>query len=241
VEGSHFFVNWSVPLVSDGVARLCRDKDFLAKALEGIVRMPRTLALLDWNIKPEWEHYVGFRGDLHQLERMLEDFSYPVIVKRNSGSQGSNVFLCRNLDEVADAIRTIFNRSSSEYDYVALVQEYFPVLIERRVVLLDGKVMFTYRKDITEARFCGNLSPLHWEDAKGVLEGRDVEWRMEEFLRNVFIKFPLIRYAGADVLEDHQGNLCLVELNTSPSYRVYIRDNGDAQVVRLYREILQTL
>jgi len=241
VAQKHLFVNWSVPILSHAVARLCTDKEYAYTFFKNIVRMPVTCGFLDAAVEDTYSEYLVEKTTSEMLEKILKDFTLPVIVKRNSGSHGSNVYLCRNSDEITRALRAIFNRQSSEYDYVALVQEYFDSHIERRVVLLDGRVSFAYRKDITSAVFKGNLSPLHWENAKGILCTREEELRMEKFLAPLFRVGSDLRYVGVDILEDVDGNLCLVELNGSPGYRVFIRDNGDSRVVQMYGEILDML
>jgi glutathione synthase/RimK-type ligase-like ATP-grasp enzyme len=241
VAGKHLFVNWSVPLLSHSVARLCTDKEYAYTFLKDKIRMPITTGFLDVAVDDAYSEYLRESSTNEIIERILNDFTLPVIVKRNSGSHGSNVYLCLTQADIKRALNAIFNRSSSEYDYVALVQEYFNAHVERRVILLDGKVSFAYRKDVTGAVFKGNLSPLHWENAKGVLCSREEEARMEQFLAPLFSIFPGLRYVGVDVLEDVDGNLCLIELNGSPGYRVFIRDNGDARVVQMYGEMLEIL
>lgn len=241
VGGRHLFVNWSVPLLSHSVARLCTDKEYAYTFFRNMVRMPITSGFLDVAVDDIYSEYLREDTSNKIIEKILNDFTLPVIVKRNSGSHGSNVYLCRTQPDIERALRAIFNRSSSEYDYVALVQEYIDAHIERRVILLDGKVSFAYRKDITDAVFKGNLSPLHWENAKGVLCSREEEIRMQKFLDPLFHAFPGLRYVGVDVLEDKEGDLCLIELNGSPGYRVFIRDNGDERVVQMYVEMLRLL
>lgn len=241
VAGKHLFVNWSVPLLTHSVARLCTDKEYSYTFFKDKVRMPLTSGFLDLAVDDAYSEYLREDTSNKILEKIQTDFTYPVIVKRNSGSHGSNVYLCQTPADVRGALSAIFNRASSEYDYVALVQEYYDAHIERRVILLDGKVSFAYRKDVTGAVFKGNLSPLHWENAKGVLCSREEEQRMEQFLAPLFSTFPGLRYVGVDLLEDSNGNLCLIELNGSPGFRVFIRDNGDARVVQMYGEMLRIL
>jgi len=65
---------------------------------------------------------------------------FPVIVKPNSGSQGSNVALVHNKNEFYKALRSIFER-----DRVALVQ--LPVSgKDYRVVVLDNQVISAYQR-----------------------------------------------------------------------------------------------
>src|SRR6185369_17963468 len=72
-------------------------------------------------------------------------------------------------EEVAAAVQAIFEKNPQGYDHVVLAQEYSSGVKEYRAVVFEKNVVLLYEKDVTGARFTGNLSPLHWEESKAVL------------------------------------------------------------------------
>jgi glutathione synthase/RimK-type ligase-like ATP-grasp enzyme len=241
VAKKHFFVNWAVPLISYSLGRLCTDKEYSYTLLRDSLAMPSTIGFLDPKVETIHQNYVQHLHIRDMVCSAQDAMPLPVIVKRNSGSHGSHVFLCHTWEAVEAAITKVFDRNSSEYDYVALLQKYIPTVKETRVVLVDGKVSFAYQKDVSGASFCGNLSPLHWEGARGILCTVGEEKKLQDFLAPLFIRLPCLRYVGIDVLEDAEGKLWLLEINGSPGYRVFIRDNGTERVVKMYEEVLALL
>jgi glutathione synthase/RimK-type ligase-like ATP-grasp enzyme len=151
------------------------------------------------------------------------------------------VYLCREPRQVAEAVASIFDPHSKSYDYVALAQPWISDAIEYRAIWFNEEIPLLYRKDVTRARFAGNLSPLHWENARAV--------PVDDLSRiRVFLNFlqPLpdildLGLAGLDVLEDRDGRLWLLEINSQPDFALFIRDNGDERIVALYRKFLGDL
>ena len=164
-----------------------------------------------------------------------------MIVKMNSGSHGTHVFLCKTKEEVETAIAAIFQKNSSDYDYIALAEDYIESSAEYRVICFDGQVVLAYLKDNSNAVFTGNLSPLHWEGAKAVLiSDTTLVATLTRFLAPSFKAFP-IHFGGFDVIEDKQGNLHLLEVNSRPDFSIFIRGNGDEPVTLMYEKILVSL
>lgn len=75
---------------------ICDDKGLTAIALDGMVKMPRTiLAPLNF-----FEQYASF-DFLKEVERTL---GYPLVVKERYGSFGSGVYLARDYGELLDIV-----------------------------------------------------------------------------------------------------------------------------------------
>lgn len=238
----YFFVNFTTPFNNDAVSRLCKDKEFSYRLLKGVVRTPRTRGFFD----PD---YADERFDRYKKEKQSADiareiaslFPFPVIVKMNAGTRGINVYKCARTEEVERALAAIFKKDSRYYDYIALGQEYIPPAREFRVVVFRGKVLLAYEKDISQARFVGNLSPLHYEGARAVhLTDATALGRFAEFLAPALRVIPA-EFSGCDIIEDARGNLHLLELNTSPGFYHFTKDNGEELLVRLYENILRML
>lgn len=80
------------------------------------------------------------KRDIDGAYRYAKRLGFPIIVKPNSGSQGSNVALVHNKIEFYKALRSIFKN-----DRVALVQQ--PVSgKDYRVVVLDNQIISAYQR-----------------------------------------------------------------------------------------------
>ncbi|MFA6548129.1 MAG: cyanophycin synthetase [Candidatus Magasanikbacteria bacterium] len=91
--------------------------------------------------KNEWAQAVGQSSrNIDAAYCHAKKIGFPVIVKPNSGSQGSGVTLVYNKQEFYRAIRTVF-----ENDRVALVQQKVEGR-DYRLVVLDKKVISVYER-----------------------------------------------------------------------------------------------
>lgn len=241
IPESHFFVNSSTPFNVGSAERICQDKDFAYRLLSPVVRMPKTTSFLNPSVENEHTKYTIEKSVEHIAEGIGNHYTFPVIVKMNSGCQGNNVFLCRDTQESITALESIYNKNSRFYDYIALAQQYIKPKKEYRAIFFGGKALLVYEKDISGSRFVGNLSPLHFEGAKAVYvtDTRVVE-AIEYFTAPVF-KLLQVRFAGFDIIEDERGDFWLIEINSRPGFSYFVRDNGLEPLISMYTTILQQL
>jgi glutathione synthase/RimK-type ligase-like ATP-grasp enzyme len=148
--------------------------------------------------------------------------------------------LCESREQVQESLEIIFNVNSKDYDYVALAQEYIEIAHEYRAVFYQGKLVLLYEKDKSQAAFAGNLSPLHWEGAtaKHIID-QNLMSEIEDFVKPVFAEIR-INYAGFDVALDRKGQCWLIEINSSPNYDIFVRDNDRQIVVTMFKGILES-
>lgn len=237
-----YFVNAAAPFNSSAVDKICKDKEFTWKLLKDAVRTPRTKGYFDpYPQDPQYQGYVREASYEEIADSITSEFSLPVIVKMNSGMKGNNVYLCRDRAEVLAAVERIFDHAAPSSDYVALAQEYVVPRKEYRAVVFRGEVVLLYEKDISEATFTGNMSPLHYENARAVLLEDPVQIaRMEAAIAGIYPVLDL-EFGGIDLIEDERGELHVIELNTFPGFSYFVKDNGDEPVTRMYERILQQL
>ncbi len=235
----HFIVNTKFGLVSNAEEYLGKDKDFQYTLLKKHVSVPKTRSYLD--PKSNYGKLAKFKTQAEIATDIEMHFSYPLILKKNQGSQGLNVFLVKNSQDLREKVAEIFNLQNSEYDFVLLAQEYVKPVKEYRVVVYHQKISFAYIKDVSQATFSGNLSPLHWENAKALLvEDEEKLAQLEDLCQHIYEAWP-IEYAGFDIIEDSENKLWLIEVNTNPSLAIFMKDNGEQHVEKLYLEILADL
>lgn len=241
VNQQHLFTNWATPLISHAIARLLTDKDYTQAIFGDVITMPKTKPYLTPQVEDTYAEHLIFKSISAIVEDIEDNFTYPLIIKRNSGTHGQHVFIASNSKEAQHALQTIFNEKDKHWDFIALVQEYIKPTAEFRLIALAGQLELTYLKDISKAEYRDNLSPLHWQNSRSVLikDPKQLN-RFSEFISPIFSKLPLA-YCGLDVIEDCEGKLYLIEINGSPGFDLFTRDNGDEAVVDLYKKILKVL
>ncbi|MCA6587875.1 MAG: alpha-L-glutamate ligase [Pseudanabaena sp. M090S1SP1A06QC] len=240
-DREYYFTNYSTPLTSQSVAEIFKDKQYFYQIFQGVVRMPRTLSFISPYCDEKYLEYLEFSSIDKIITEIKKNFALPVILKRNRGSGGNNVFKCTDLLEVRNALDHIFNINSKNYDYVALVQEPIHIVKEYRSVCLNHEQIVLYEKDISQAKFTGNLSPLHWEGAIAKqIDDVHVMQAINQLIKPIFQKMA-IAYVGLDIAFDNQGNYWLIEANSHPNFDIFIRDNGEEAIVQLFQKILEYL
>jgi len=240
-DREYYFTNYSTPLTPQSVAEIFKDKQYFYQIFQDVVKMPRTISFISPYCDVKYLEYLEFPSIDKIITEIENNFQFPVIVKRNRGSAGNNVFKCADLLEVRNALERIFDVGSKNYDYVALTQQSINIIKEYRSVCLHQEQIVLYEKDISQAEFVGNLSPLHWEGAiaKQVNDAQVIQ-AIDEFIKPIFEKMS-IAYVGLDVVLDDRGKYWLIEANSHPNFDIFIRDNGEAAIVQLFQKILKYL
>ena len=237
----YYFVNYMTPFNSASVPLIFKDKEYTYQLLNGKINTPRTLGFVSPHCEEKYKKYLTFPDIESIVLEVNKKFAFPVILKRNCGSGGNNVFFCKTREQIKEALEIIFNVNSKDYDDVAIAQEYIEIAHEYRAVFCKEKLVLLYDKDKSQAKFAGNLSPLHWEGAKAKhIINPTLMSEIEDFVKPVFAEIA-INYAGFDIALDKNGAYWLIEINSSPHYDIFVRDNDRQIVVTMFKGILETL
>ncbi|MBD2563376.1 MULTISPECIES: ATP-grasp domain-containing protein [Nostoc] len=236
----HYFCNYSTPLLNQAVAHLLKDKEYTYHVLNKKVQLPRTVGFLSPFCDTKYKIYLKFPTIQDIVLEIKEKFETPVIIKRNSGAGGHNVFLCENINEIGTALKEIF-KINNKYDYIALAQEFIHIKSEYRAVFLNKELVLLYEKDINDAKFVGNLSPLHWDGAKAkYINDPQILSEIANFAQPVFEELDL-DYGGFDIVLDRDNQYWLIEINSHPNFGIFIRDNGEEHVLKIFEKMLVSL
>ncbi len=214
---NQLFIRATTPFNSEAVSVLCRDKSAIHALCEGRVPMPKTRSFLDPQGKyPE----LVQNKTIPAILTAVSDFIYPRIIKMNSGEQGKNVFIVHDETESRAALERIFEKSSRNYDYMALIQEYIEPKRELRAAIAGGKFVFAYdreSKELIENELEEKLESL----SKTVLEHLDLSW------------------GALDFIEDGVGDIYLLEANTKPNFEGFISYDKKDTLKGLYKIALK--
>lgn len=225
------------PFNTEVMASICKDKEHTYHLLNQQIAMPKTVGYLDFNTSDEYQKYIRYKTLDAVLENIEKEFTYPVVIKSNSGALGINVFLCHDQERVREALSQIFNRNSSFYDYVALAQEYIPSEKEFRMVYFKKELVLCYQR-VSENKEFGAK---YWDSNKGFAihftDSKELS-SLTEFLSPV-LELPGLSYVGCDVIKSHQGKNYLIEINSGPKYNHFVDSCGEKEVIKMYTKILR--
>jgi hypothetical protein len=237
---NHYIINTNLGLISSSEEKIGRDKAYQYQLLEKSSLLPKFKTYID-PASVKYGEFAEFNTNIRILDDIENNFAYPLILKKNQGQEGVNVFKVNNRNELERDIKQIFNLRDSEYDYVLLAQEYIEAKAEYRVVIHNGEIVLAYTKDNADSKYRGNLSPLHYENAKAVeLKDAGIQTRLQGVVDTIYGLWP-VKYAGIDVIESQNGKLHLIEVNTAPSLAYFVKDNGEEKAIEIYSHVLLDL
>lgn len=234
-EGLLFQQN-RTPFNTEVMATICKDKEHTYQLLYQQIAMPKTMGFLDFNTPDQYKKYIHYSSQQAIITKIEQEFNYPVVIKKNSGALGINVFLCRDREMVDAALNDIFNRNSCRYDYVALAQEYIYPKQEFRVVFFRNELLLCYQR-ISENEAFGAR---YWETNKGHalhINNPAELTALTQFVQPA-LALPGLSYVGFDIIKNPQGEYRLLEMNSGPKYNHYIQSYGEKEIIGLYEKIL---
>lgn len=242
-ENTLFFTHHYKPFNREDMSKICKDKDLSYTLLNEYIKVPKWKSYLAPNLNEKYTNLLEYKTKKEIATDIEMNFSYPVIIKRNFGSQGHNVFLCTNRSQIIKALSKIYSRSHKfgAFDYLAVAQQYIKIKKEYRVIAYKRKLLFAYEKNIDQATFTGNLSPLHWENSIGILvEDKDSLQKLENFMQGVFAALP-INFVGLDIAIDENGQYYIIEINNSPGMGIGASSFGMKPIIDMFKYILTDL
>lgn len=135
---SYFLYN-ALDINPHGASLIAKDKDYANFFMQnlGYRVIPNSATFFS----DSWGKTIGVSDSgVKEACAYAEKLGFPVIVKPNSGSQGSGVTLAYNKAELLSALRVVFKSEK-----VLLIQP-FVVGTDYRVVVLDNKVISAYQR-----------------------------------------------------------------------------------------------
>ena len=187
--------------------KLCDDKmlTFIRCANEGI-RMPRTIA--GPLVYSELEE-----SNFKFLDKVIDELSLPMVVKKVYGSLGEGVYLVKTKRELIDLYSKIYRNPIIFQEYV---KSSFGKSI--RVLIIDGQVFGSFiRKN--ERDFRSNFSN---EGGSQLLEKPQ---KYEAFAQEIADKLQ-IEYAGIDLLVYEDDDPILCEINSNAFFEEFENVTG---------------
>lgn len=205
--------------------RICDDKSATSQILENKF-IPTVKHFL-------FQTYLGY-GDPEQAYEMGKDLlkkHNKIVVKPNEGRSGLNTFLVESEDQLVYALDMILVSEKSICFSPFVNSKY-----EYRVVVLHGRAELIYQKQKVENEWRYNLS-----------NGSSVQTDIPNYelilLEDLAIKASQavgINFATVDILEDLEGNLQIMEVNSGVSliHFLELRQDYFSTVKNIYKKAI---
>jgi glutathione synthase/RimK-type ligase-like ATP-grasp enzyme len=225
--GKTYFMHCSTPLNNQTTARSLKDKDFTYKILKDKVNQPFTKSYLDPFSKESYQQYVEFKSYESISNDIKKHFQYPLIIKRNSGEKGINVYKVQDDNELMASITEVF-KDGKHYDYILLAQEYIEG-IEIRSLVLNNNLKTAYYRSM-------KFNPKSEHERFIEISDSDLINKIELIVKIISQEFEL-GFVAVDLM--HNGNeLTLVEINTSPNLSGFTRKSRNKSK-EIFEEVIK--
>ncbi len=137
-----------------------------------------------------------------EVGEILKEFSLPVVVKINNGSQGNGVYLCETEKEVENIVDVLKTKQS------LAISKYYESKFEYRFYILDGEILFAYKK-IRNGSWQHNLSK--GATAQLIEKKYSLYLELKKLALQAFKVLDLC-LAAVDILDTEEG-LKVIEVN----------------------------
>ncbi len=185
---------------------LCDNKILTALALNGKVRMPKTI------IVPKTFEGVGYTN-FNFLEKAVQELGLPIVIKEAYGSFGKQVYLAATIDEAKEILNKIGYKE-------CLIQEFIASSKGRdaRINVVGGKVVASMYR-FNNSDFRSNIS------SGGSMRAYEPT-KAEEEIAIKSCEALGLDFAGVDVMfgEDNLPYIC--EVNSNPHFKTTYVSTG---------------
>lgn len=233
-RGPVYFLRNRHPFNDYVAARLAEDKAYQYELFtQAGLPVPETLVAFNPLADERFSRYRTHTSIDAVVEDVERRFSYPVVVKRNTGSLAQGVFLEGDRRDLKKRLRSLFENSGF-LDNLMLVQEYVSGP-EYRIVAARNELLLAYEK-VSEAPY-RDLNPLH--GPTGIAKPVDAP-ELIEALSSLTARVSGVIELGfyaIDVIRSSAG-FQVIEINPNPMCYFYNLHNGRSDFVGIYEKLI---
>ena len=211
--------------------------------------------VLKSNNIPVIEHNIFFNpstrfdysksSDLDDIKKIFDEYGSKLVIKANDSSQGKEVFLVKNKDDIKEVLQDIFSRNNNSVS----VCPFEEIKNEYRVIVLDNECLFCYKKErptiigngkksirdfIIELNIENPDNMLNYDYIPEVGENVELNWKFnlsggaipqsidDINKKNIIEKIALsaakainIKFSTVDIIETKSGEFKVIEINAT--------------------------
>ena len=225
-----YIVGMRFPLNDYASAFICNDKYATYEALTN-AKIPIVEHKLIYNKKFIKKEISDLENEA-EIEKYVKKYDR-VVVKDNMGTEGINVFLCNNTEDVLDALSKIF-----ELRQTAVISPFLKIANEYRCICIDDECKLVFEKIRQSGEWRHNLS--NGAIARIVYDEK-MRGEVAQFALNVMRKLNL-RFASVDLIRVNN-EISVLEVNSGVCMSKFMRqvDGGRKNKKNIYCEAIKKM
>ena len=234
-RGPVYFLRNRHPFNDYVAARLAEDKAYQYELFAGAgIPVPETMVVFNPFADERFSRYRTYSSVDEVVQDVERRFSYPVVVKRNTGSLAQGVYLEEDRRNLKQRLRTLFENSGF-LDNLTLVQEHVSGP-EYRIVAARDELLLAYEK-VGESRR-RDLNPLH--GPTGFAQRVDAPELIDALSRLAARVSGVIElgFYAIDVIRSSEG-FQVIEINPNPMCHFYNLHNGRSDFTGIYEKLIR--
>lgn len=208
---------------------LCDDKDAMYEVLKEF-KIPVIEYKLIWHPGTNKEEY---NNKLNEIRKYFKEHNNHIVIKPNMGSSGNYVYQIENEKDIEIIFNKLLNNTNS-----ICINPFYNIKNEYRVVLLNNKVRFIYKKELNKS-WQFNLS-------KGSIASNDINNELKKKIIDLAIKTNRVlktKFVSIDIVEDINNKLYVLEVNSRVTMSKYIEQHPeDYNIIKnIYKDAIEEL
>jgi glutathione synthase/RimK-type ligase-like ATP-grasp enzyme len=176
--------------------------------------------------------------------------NFPVVIKPSNTNNAVHIYICNSFEDIFSNANIIFNDLQLNIQDVIL-QQFISIKKEYRVVIFNKninknlkntpKVLIAYEKIKLSEQGISLETMNKSIPLAGVIEDRHKLEQFRVIIQSLCDIIPVLQYGGVDIVEDINGKLWYLEVNSDPGFRRLVNSYGQDGVKRIYQQILEVL
>ena len=217
--------------------KLAEDKGYQYELFDRAnITVPRTMTVFNPLSDRRFDRYKTHASVADIVSDVVQQMSFPVVLKRNHGSMAQGVYLEANAEDLQSRLQALCEESS-RFDNVLLIQAYVEGP-EYRIVGSEDALLLAYEKQNDSDIEGEDINPLHRAGGRAVAVVD--EGLLEEFraLTQALNRVLNLGFYAIDLIANSNG-LFVLEVNPNPICHFYNADNGRGDFVQIYQYLVQ--
>ncbi|MBC7472210.1 MAG: ATP-grasp domain-containing protein [candidate division SR1 bacterium] len=174
---------------------------------------------------------------------------FPLVIKPSNTDNSVHVYIVKDLVGLIDKIHTVFQ--DKNYDILEIIiQEYINIQKEYRVLFFNKNISHNLSNDPIILLAYNKLRLNQRKNSENYNIANEENAHYEIVASNTFLKkfkvivdrvvecIPGLGWAGIDIVEDINGKLWFLEVNSDPGFKLLRKLHGDKKIEEIYNKMM---
>jgi D-alanine-D-alanine ligase-like ATP-grasp enzyme len=174
---------------------------------------------------------------------------YPLIVKPSNTNNSVHVYRVPSISMLLEKVQRIFNDNTYNISEI-VIQQHINIKIEYRVLTFNKNIahnlpnkpaiLLAYSKLQLNQR---SNSEIYNKDKItevdcSIVKNQDLLNKFQKIIEEVVKYIPSLSWSGIDIVEDENGKLWFLEINSDPGFKLLRKIHGDEKIEEVYSKML---